>query len=170
MENKDNKSPVEETEVKQETNESAEEQQSVDPAGKAEEAEETGPGVLFDFADVYFSCSVCGNDVKVAEALRGISFTVPAGEKTDVRMECTKCGSVLKLYFKEADEEAKEKRKAEIAEQEEQMKKENGTSQENSEEKPGQGASDDSERSAETDEQTAGDTASVDAAGQSVEA
>ena len=126
------------------------------------------PGKLFDFADVHFKCSHCGNDQVVAEALRGISFTVPAAEKAEVLLKCEKCGTSLKLYFTESSEEAKAMRKAEIAEQEKAMQ--NGNDQENTEVEAGSGDTNDAERVAEPNEAGDGNPETADAPGQAVDA
>jgi len=132
-----------------------------------------GPGKIFDFGDVYFYCSQCGNDSLVAEAMRGISYTVPAAERAEVKMECTNCGNIIKLYFKESSEEVKELRKAEIAAQQAAAEKENepndGTSQEDKQEGSTQGDTSDSERIVETNEKTDGDSVSPDESGSELE-
>ena len=136
-----------------------------------------GPGKIFEFADVRFSCSVCGNDSLIANALRGVSFTVPAAENAEVRMECTECGAILKLSFKESGEEViaakKEEAKAQEAEMKAQMEKkeeDNGTDQESTDEAPTQGTADNTERPTKVDPEADGNPASVDGAGQAVEA
>jgi rubredoxin len=147
-----------------------------EPVENTAEKQPEGPGKIFDFADVHFYCNQCGTDNKVADALRGISFTVPAAEHADVKMECTNCGNLMKLYFVESSEEAKAKRKAEIEEMEKADQAANneivndGTSQENKEDESGQGSSDDSERTVEANKETAGDPVDADAVRQSVEA
>lgn len=134
--------------------------------------EDEGPGKIFDFADVHFYCDKCKNDTKIAEGLRGISFTVGAAERTEVKFECSKCGNVMKMYFLESNEEVKEMRRAQLAEQEEAYKaeQENGTNQEDKEVESGQGSVDSAERPTETDEEGAGSPVSADAVGQDVEA
>ena len=142
-----------------------------------------GPGKMFEFGDIHFNCSVCGNDNKVAEAVRGISFTVPAAEKADVRMECTKCGSVLKLYFTESSEEAKDKRRIEVAEEEskqqaameqmqaemEQQLKENGISQEDTKEESGSGSNSESTGTADANAEKEGPALTSDEDGQDMD-
>lgn len=137
----------------------------------AEPQADQGPGKLFDFADVHFQCGKCGNDTLVAEAMRGISYAVPAAEHTEVKMECTECGNFIRLYFIESSEEAKEARKLEIAAQEAAQKENtpnDGISQEDRKEEPEQGDTPDSERAVETDEQADGDSVSSDAVGSEV--
>lgn len=140
---------------------------------KEESQAEVGPGKIFDFADVYFYCNACGTDNKIADALRGVSFTVPAAEKAEVKFECSNCKNMMKLHFIESSEEAKEKRRIEIAEQEaahKAQKESNGTSQENTEVESGQAGADSTERPIESNEQADGNTADVDAVGSPVEA
>lgn len=130
-----------------------------------------GPGEIYDFADIHFHCNQCGNDNKVAEALRGISFTVPAAENAEVKLECTKCGNEMKLYFVKSSKEVADRRRAEIAAEEEANKKQDdGISQENKEDESGQGTSDDTERTTEANKKTAESPVVADAVGQDVEA
>lgn len=132
------------------------------------EIEEEGPGKIFEFADIYFYCSKCGNDKKIAEGLKGISYTVGAAERSEVKMECTECGNVIKLYFKESSDEVKDVKRAEL---EARIKEEkNGTSQENTDEQPEQGVVADPERTTEANEEATGVTDQADAPGQDVEA
>lgn len=134
---------------------------------------EEGPGKVFDFGDIYFYCGACKADVKIAEALRGISYTVPAAEKAEVKMECTECGNMIKLYFKESSPEAAEARKLELEEREKAYKEaqaSDGTSQEDKQGESISGDVDDSERAVEANEEAAGDTVGSDEAGSTMEA
>lgn len=158
---------VEQEEVKQE------ETPTAPPPEEGPDLSEEGPGKVFDFGDIYFYCGACKADVKIAEALRGISYTVPAAEKAEVKMECTECGNMIKLYFKESSPEAAEARKLELEEREKAYKEaqaSDGTSQENKQGEPTSGDVDDSERAVEANEEATVNPVGTDEAGPTVEA
>ncbi|HKL13121.1 MAG TPA: hypothetical protein VJ907_05895 [Halanaerobiales bacterium] len=146
----------------------AEEKTEAKEAPQTEAKEEpTGPGERYEFADVYFQCNQCGHENKLAEGLRGISYTVPAAENAEVSMECEACKAKLRLYFKESSEEVKELRRAELAEME---KQENGTTEDNTDKEAGSGSTEDTERSPESDSKGDDTGASTDGDGSELEA
>jgi predicted nucleic acid-binding Zn-ribbon protein len=135
---------------------------------KSEEAETKGPGKVFEFGDVYFYCNKCDTHTKQGEGHKGIQLPVfYATENTELKFECSKCGNVMKLYFKESSKETIIKMRAIIAASEQQTK-EDGTDKENISEEPTKGDVVDTQREPESNEERNSITSSVDGVGQEV--
>lgn len=103
-------------EIKMETPEVTPEQAS-EAAGKPE------PN-FFEFGDAYFECNRCGNYERIQTGIKdGMQFVLPTSDQHEWRLVCGKCQNMMRIFFKESDEETIKEAKELIAIQEEQQKK-----------------------------------------------
>lgn len=72
--------------------------------------------VDFEFGDLYIKCS-CGHDEKFIEGIEGIRVELPATNKHNLRIVCSKCKHELMLYYKLSDN-VEELREAKIQKKE----------------------------------------------------
>ena len=79
---------------------------------------------FFEFGDAYFECNRCGNYECINKGIKdGMQFVLPTSDQHEWRLVCGKCENMMRIFWKESDEETVEQAKKEIAEQEEAEKK-----------------------------------------------
>lgn len=79
---------------------------------------------FFEFGDVYFECNRCGNNECINKGVKdGMQFVLPVSDQHEWRLVCGKCTNMMRIFWKESDEETIEKAKEEIAKQEEAERK-----------------------------------------------
>lgn len=79
---------------------------------------------FFEFGDVFFECNRCGNYERLQKGVKdGMQFVLPTSDQHEWRLVCGKCKNMMRIFFKESDEETVEEAKKIIAEQEEAERK-----------------------------------------------
>ena len=79
---------------------------------------------FFDFGDVYFNCNRCGADEKIQSGVKdGMQFVLPTSDQHEWRLVCPKCDNMMRIFFRESDEETIKKAKEQIALEEKTAKK-----------------------------------------------
>ena len=79
---------------------------------------------FFEFGDVFFECNRCGNYERLQKGVKdGMQFVLPTSDQHEWRLVCGKCKNMMRIFFKESDEETVEEAKKIIAEQEAAEKK-----------------------------------------------
>ena len=79
---------------------------------------------FFEFGDAYFECNRCGNYECINKGIKdGMQFVLPTSDQHEWRLVCGKCENMMRIFWKESDEETIEQAKKEIAEQEEAERK-----------------------------------------------
>ena len=58
--------------------------------------------VHFEFGDLYIKCS-CGHEEKFIPGIEGIQVVLPATNKHNLKIVCSKCKHKLSLFFKESE-------------------------------------------------------------------
>jgi len=119
---------------------------------------------FFEFGDVFFECNRCGNYERLNKGVKdGMQFVLPTSDQHEWRLVCGKCENMMRIFFKESDEdtvkEAKEKIKVqEDAEREkakeealEKAKKEDESKEKDTKEESTEGSDSDPERISESD-------------------
>lgn len=79
---------------------------------------------FFDFGDVYFECNRCGNYECLNKGVKdGMQFVLPTSDQHEWRLVCGKCENMMRIFFKESDEETVKHAKEVIVAEEEAAKK-----------------------------------------------
>jgi hypothetical protein len=82
---------------------------------------------FFEFGDAFFECNRCGNYERLQKGIKdGIQFVLPTSDQHEWRLTCGKCKNMMRIFFKESDEETIAEAKAKIAEEEAKKKEEAG--------------------------------------------
>ncbi len=79
----------------------------------------------FTFGDLYIGCS-CGHEEKFIPGIEGIRVELPATNKHNLKIVCSKCKHELSLFYKEAENVAEliAKKAAAIAEEQNKVNEE----------------------------------------------
>ena len=83
---------------------------------------------FWEFGDVHFECNRCGNyqliDKGVPEG--GMQFVLPVSDQHEWRLVCGKCQNMMRIFYKESDEETKVegREKAKVEEENQRLKAE----------------------------------------------
>jgi hypothetical protein len=73
----------------------------------------------FEFGDVHFECNRCGNYQLIDKGVKdGMQFVLPTSDQHEWRLVCGNCQNMMRIFFKESDEETVAAAKAKIAEEE----------------------------------------------------
>jgi len=93
-------------------------------ADKRPDVEQRPDPKFWEFGDVYFECNRCGNYECINQGVKdGMQFVLPISDQHEWRLVCGQCKNMMRIFWKESDEETVEKAKAEIAIQEEAERK-----------------------------------------------
>ena len=80
---------------------------------------------FFEFGDAWFDCNRCGtNDVLQTGIKDGMQFILPTSDQHEWRLMCPKCRNMMRIYFKESNEETIEEAKKLIVAEEAKQKEE----------------------------------------------
>jgi len=78
----------------------------------------------FDFGDVFFECNRCGNYQRLGKGIHGgMQFVLPTSDSHEWRLVCGKCENMMRIFFKESDEETKVQAREELRVKEEEQRK-----------------------------------------------
>jgi hypothetical protein len=79
---------------------------------------------FFEFGDVYFQCNRCGNYERLNKGVKdGMQFVLPTSDQHEWRLVCGKCENMMRIFFKESDEDTIAEAKKKIEEEEAAAKK-----------------------------------------------
>lgn len=93
-------------------------------ADKRPDVDERPAPNFWEFGDVYFECNRCGNYECINKGVTdGMQFVLPISDQHEWRLVCGQCKNMMRIFWKESDEETIEKAKEEIAKQEEEERK-----------------------------------------------
>ena len=92
-------------------------EKAMEKAGKPEP-------VFFEFGDAFFECNRCGNYERLQKGVKdGMQFVLPTSDQHEWRLVCGKCQNMMRIFFKESDEETIKEAQEKIKLQEETDKK-----------------------------------------------
>jgi len=95
----------------------------ITPEMAAEAAGKPQPN-FFEFGDAYFECNRCGNYERIQKGIKdGMQFVLPTSDQHEWRLVCGKCTNMMRIFFKESDEETVKEAQEQIAIEEEAQKK-----------------------------------------------
>lgn len=79
---------------------------------------------FFEFGDAFFECNRCGNYERIQKGIKdGLQFVLPTSDQHEWRLVCGKCKNMMRIFFKESDEQTIIEAKKQIEEYEAQQKK-----------------------------------------------
>jgi len=94
------------------------------PAPKMEMKSDKPEPKFFEFGDVFFECNRCGNYERLQKGVKdGMQFVLPTSDQHEWRLVCGKCENMMRIFFKESDENTVAQAKEEIKLKEEADKK-----------------------------------------------
>jgi hypothetical protein len=92
-------------------------EQAAQQAGKPEPK-------FFEFGDAFFECNRCGNYERLQKGIKdGMQFVLPTSDQHEWRLVCGKCKNMMRIFFKESDEETVKEARELLAKQEEEQRK-----------------------------------------------
>jgi DNA-directed RNA polymerase subunit M/transcription elongation factor TFIIS len=101
---------------------------------------------FFEYGDVFFECNRCGNYERLQKGVKdGMQFVLPTSDQHEWRLVCGKCKNMMRIFFKESDEETilwakEEEKKKEALEKAKKEAEENESKKENKKEGPTEGS------------------------------
>jgi len=79
---------------------------------------------FFEFGDVFFECNRCGNYERLQLGVKdGMQFILPTSDQHEWRLVCGRCENMMRIFFKESDEETIARAKEQIRLEEESQRK-----------------------------------------------
>lgn len=79
---------------------------------------------FFEFGDVFFECNRCGNYERLTKGVKdGMQFVLPTSDQHEWRLTCGKCQNMMRIFYKESDEETVKWAKEQIKKKEEEERK-----------------------------------------------
>lgn len=79
---------------------------------------------FFEFGDVYFECNRCGNYERLQKGVKdGMQFVLPTSDQHEWRLVCGKCKNMMRIFYKESDENTVIEAKKQIELEEEAKRK-----------------------------------------------